>query len=222
MNIQRLPVFFIAGLVACVVLLSGCDKLGFGTKQSNALGNRPDLDCIIANDFYAVHFSAYLQPDKNDKNPDPKAAFVPFCQKIPRAGKMFFTADLIDRDIRATPIGIKLVEVEKTGQKAPDDVREIRTVAEIPSKLYPKGAVEAQADVDKTGDYVLYLLIGEAMEDDDKFRIALEVGVDPKGADLPLAAIGGVVALVLLVLGFLVYLHKRRKAAQTNGNGEQP
>jgi hypothetical protein len=114
------------------------------------------------------------------------------------------------------------VEVEKTGQKAPDDVREMRTVTQIPSKLYPKGAVEAQADVDKNGDYVLYLLIGEAMEDDDKFRIALEVGVDPKGADLPLLAIGGVVALVLMVLGFLVYLHKRKKAAQTNGNGEQP
>ena len=218
MNIQRLPAFFIAGLVACVLLLSGCDKLGFGTKQSSALGNRPDLDCIIANDFYAVHFSAYLQPSKDDKNPDPKAAFVPFCQQIPRAGKMFFTADLIDRDIRSTPIGIRLVEVEKTGQPAPDDIREIRTVAETPSRLYPKGAVEAQADVDKTGDYVLYLLIGEAMEDDDKFRVALEVGVDPKGSQLPLIAIGGVVALVLLVLVFLVYLHKRKSKA---GNGDQ-
>lgn len=222
MTIQRLPVLLIAGLMACVFLLSGCDKLGFSNKQSNALGNRPDLDCIIANDFYAVHFSAYLQPSKDDKNVDPKAAFVPFCQKIPRAGKMFFTADLIDRDIRATPIGIKLVEVEKTGQKAPDDFREIRTVAEIPSKLYPKGAVEAQADVDKNGDYVLYLLIGEALEDDDKFRVALEVGVDPKGADLPLVAIGGVVALVLVVLGFLTYLHKRKKAAQADNSGEQP
>lgn len=209
-----------AGLLACVFLLSGCDKLGFGTKQSNALGNRPDLDCIIANDFYAVHFSAYLQPSKDDKNVDPKAAFVPFCQKIPRAGKMFFTADLIDRDIRTTPIGIRLVEVEKTGQKAPDDIREIRTVTEIPSKLYPKGAVEAQADVDKNGDYVLYLLIGEAMEEDDKFRVALEVGVDPNGTDLPLIAIGGVVALILLALVFLIYLRKRKKAAQTDGNGE--
>lgn len=222
MNIQRLPVFFIAGLMACVFLLSGCDKLGFSNKQSNALGNRPDLDCIIANDFYAVHFSAYLQPSRDDNNADPKAAFVPFCQKIPRAGKMFFTADLIDRDIRTTPIGIRLVEVEKTGQKAPDDIREIRTVTEIPSKLYPKGAVEVQADVDKTGDYVLYLLIGEAMEEDDKFRVALEVGVDPNGSQLPLIAIGGVVALVLLVLVFLVYLHKRRsKVAQADGNGEQ-
>ncbi|ATG88557.1 LPXTG cell wall anchor domain-containing protein [Methylomonas koyamae] len=208
----RFPAFWLSALL-CAVLLSGCDKLGFGAKQSNALGNRPDLDCIIANDFYAVHFSAYLQPDKNDKTADAKAAFVPFCQQIPRAGKMFFTADLIDRDIRTTPIGIRLVEVEKTGQKAPDDIREIRTVTEIPAKLYPKGAVEAQADVDKTGDYVLYLLIGDAIEEDDKFRVALEVGVAPGGSQTPWLAIGGVATAIALVATFLIFLIRRRHKA---------
>lgn len=212
MTIQRFSAFWALALLGAV-LLSGCDKLGFGTKQSNALGNRPDLDCIIANDFYAVHFSAYLQPDKNDKTVDAKAAFVPFCQQIPRAGKMFFTADLIDRDIRSTPIGIRLVEVEKTGQKAPDDIREIRTVTEIPAKLYPKGAVEAQADVDKTGDYVLYLLIGDAIEEDDKFRVALQVGVTPDGQQPPWLAIGGVAAAIAAVAGFLVYLLRRKRKA---------
>lgn len=212
MTIQRFSAFWALALLGAL-LLSGCDKLDFGAKQSNALGNRPDLDCIIANDFYAVHFSAYLQPDKNDKTVDAKTAFVPFCQQIPRAGKMFFTADLIDRDIRSTPIGIRLVEVEKTGQKAPDDIREIRTVTEIPAKLYPKGAVEAQADVDKTGDYVLYLLIGDAIEEDDKFRVALQVGVAPGGSQFPWLVIGGVAAAIAVVAGFLVYLIRRKRKA---------
>lgn len=212
MTIQRFSAFWALALLGAL-LLSGCDKLDFGAKQSNALGNRPDLDCIIANDFYAVHFSAYLQPDKNDKTGDAKTAFVPFCQQIPRAGKMFFTADLIDRDIRSTPIGIRLVEVEKTGQKAPDDIREIRTVTEIPAKLYPKGAVEAQADVDKIGDYVLYLLIGDAIEEDDKFRVALQVGVAPGGSQFPWLVIGGVAAAIAVVAGFLVYLIRRKRKA---------
>ena len=218
MKIQRLSIFILSVFMLSAVFLTGCDKLGFGAKQSNALGNRPDLDCIIANDFYAVHFSTYLQPSKDDKNTDPKAAFVPFCQQIPRAGKMFFTADLIDRDIRTTPIGIRLVEVEKTGQKAPNDIREIRTITEIPSQLYPRGAVEAQAEVDKNGDYVLYFLIGDAIEEDDKFRVALEVGVEPGGSKLPAIAIGSLVALLLVVLGFLVYVYKRKskKSAQDN------
>lgn len=216
MNIQRI-FSLLASLVAICVFLSGCEQLGWGEKQSNALGNRPDLDCIIANDFYAVHFSAYLQPEKGEAAKD-KAAFVPFCQQIPRAGKMFFTADLIDRDIRTTPIGIRLVEVEKTGKPAPDDVREIRTIAEIPSKLYPRGAVEAQANIDKNGDYVLYLLIDEAIEEDDRFRIPLEVGVEPGGSALPAAA---AIALGVLLIGVLVFLmvwYKRKAAARATGD----
>ncbi|MCK9607698.1 MAG: hypothetical protein M0R33_14750 [Methylomonas sp.] len=208
MNIQRLFNFLVPVLMAGVLLLAGCEQLGFGAKQSNALGNRPDLDCIIANDFYAVHFSAYLQPSKAELNPENKAAFVPFCQKIPRAGKMFFTADLIDRDIRATPIGIKLVEVEKTGQKVPDDIREIRTLVEIPAKLYPRGAVEAQADVDKNGDYVLYFLIGDAVEEDDRFRVPLEVGVNPDDNALVWIVGIAVVLVIILGVGFLLYVYK--------------
>ena len=210
MNNQRHSSFFVSVLMACALLLTGCEQLGFGAKQSNALGNRPDLDCIIANDFYAVHFSAYLQPDKGNDTANTKEAFVPFCQKIPRAGKMFFTADLIDRDIRATPIGIRLVEVEKTGQKVPDDIREIRTISEIPAKLYPRGAVEAQADIDKNGDYVLYFLIGDAVEEDDRFRVALEVGVDPSDNSLQWVMGIAVALAVILAVGFLLYLYKFR------------
>ncbi|AEF98749.1 hypothetical protein [Methylomonas methanica] len=208
MNIQRLFTFLVPVIMMGFLLLTGCEQLGFGAKQSNALGNRPDLDCIIANDFYAVHFSAYLQPSKEELSPENKAAFVPFCQKIPRAGKMFFTADLIDRDIRATPIGIKLVEVEKTGEKAPEDIREIRTIVEIPAKLYPRGAVEAQADVDKNGDYVLYFLIGDAVEEDDRFRVPLEVGVDPDDNALVWVAGIAVVLAIMFGVGFLLYLYK--------------
>ena len=207
---NRLTTIFTTLLLSSTVLLGGCEKLGFGAKQSNALGNRPDLDCIIANDFYAVHFSAYVQPNKEDKQADAKAAFVPYCQKIPRAGKMFFTADLIDRDIRETPIGIRLVEVEKTGQPAPNDIRELRTVMQSDSKLYPRGAVEAQADVDKNGDYVLYFLIGDAIEEDDKFRVPLEVGVDPNALSLREIALGASGFAFVLGMGFLLYLFKFR------------
>lgn len=210
MKTHSLTLFSLTFILGCLLQLAGCEQLGFGTKQSNALGNRPDLDCIIANDFYAVHFSAYLQPEKGDAKADSKAAFVPYCQKIPRAGKMFFTADLIDRDIRTTPIGTRLVEVERTGEAAPNDIREIRTISETPAKLYPRGAVEAQADVDKNGDYVLYLLIGDAIEEDDRFRVSLEVGVDPNDNTLFWAAslAGGLI--FVLVLGFLIYWYKHK------------
>ena len=212
MTMQRFSSSGVFFAVFLSLLLVGCEQLGFGSKQSNALGNRPDLDCIIANDFYAVHFSVYLQPtaDEAKAAAESKKAFVPFCQQIPRAGKMFFTADLIDRDIRTTPIGIKLVEVEKTGKPSPDDFREIRTLTEILPKLYPRGAVEAQADVDKTGDYVLYFLIGDAIEEDDRFRVPLEVGVEPDDGSMPWLVGIAVAMAVLLAAGFLLYLYKFR------------
>lgn len=196
-----------------LLALTACEQLRQGSNTSNALGNRPDLDCLIANDFYAVHFSSYIQPSPEDLKANPKAAFLPFCQQIPKAGKLFFTADLIDRDIRSTPIGVKLVEIEKTGQPAPNDVRELRTLVDIPAKLFPRGAVEAQAEVDKNGDYRLYLLIGEAVEEDDRFKIDLQVGVEPKGNWQPLAAVGVLVSLLLIVIIWLVY-RRKGKAAQ--------
>lgn len=78
-----------AALLAALPLLSGCDKLGFGAKQSNALGNRPDLDCIIANDFYAVHFSAYIQPEKPITPPTPKPPSCRFVSKSPAPARCF-------------------------------------------------------------------------------------------------------------------------------------
>lgn len=216
MKTQQQKKYILAGVLLTALFFNGCEKLGLNFNKSNALGNRPDLDCIIANDFYAVHFSAYVQPDKNDRDADPKAAFVPYCQKIPRAGKMFFTADLIDRDIRTTPIGIKIVEIEKTGQKAPDDIREIRTVADIPAKLYPRGAVEAQADIDKKGDYVLFLMIGDAMEEDDKFRVPLQVGVNPNALPIVEITVGTITALALMTGSILLY----RRKLKARGNQE--
>jgi len=202
-------------------LLMGCEQIGLTSKQSNAIGNRPDLDCIIANDFYVVHFSTYVQPVAGLEPADAKAAFVPYCQQIPRTGKMFFTADLIDRDIRATPIGIRLVEVEKTGKPAPDDLRELRTLIEIPAKLYPRGAVEAQADIDSKGIYVLYLLIGDAIEADDRFRIALEVGVDPNAVPVGTFVIAAMITLLVAGLIVLAVIRLRARKADAGSSGQR-
>ena len=193
-------------------MLTACDKLTQFTNKGNGQGNRPDLDCIIANDFYAVHFSSYIQPKAEDRSSGTKLMFVPYCQKIPSAGKMFFTADLIDRDIRNIPIGIKLVEVDKLPEKGSNsDFQEIRTVLETSAKLYPKGTVEIQADVDKNGNYLLYLLIGEGIEEDDQFKIPLEIGVDPNALPINeiVAAIGGFLTIIVLIVFFFIRRKKQ-------------
>lgn len=212
MKIIIKPISNVLVLLMLGLCLVGCDSLGLTEKKTNALGNRPDLDCIIANDFYAVHFSTYIQPEKGEQTADSKAAFVPYCQKIPHPGKMFFTADLIDRDIRTTPIAIRLVEVEKTGKNPPEEYQEISTVAEIPAKLYPRGAVEAQANIDKNGDYLLYLLIGDAIQEDDQFKVPLEVGVDPYALPTQTILFLGLGAIIIVLGGFFIYTKFKSKA----------
>jgi hypothetical protein len=163
---------FLLGVLAATIL-SGCD-------MSEKLGTPPQIadvnsvGCLVANDFYAVHFSAYLKPKQGD---DRTALLTPYCQELPNVGQAFFAADLIDRDIRQTPIGIRVVEIEKTGDK-PDDFKELRELNNVEPKIYSKGVVEAQANLDKKGDYALILIIGgeEAMGEDDKLKITFHVG----------------------------------------------
>ena len=154
-----------------------------GCNASEKLGTPPQIadvnsvGCLIANDFYAVHFSAYLKPKEGN---DREALLTPYCQELPSEGKVFFAADLIDRDIRQTPIGIRVIEIKKTGDK-PTDFKEIRELNKVEPKIYSKGVVEAQADLDKKGDYALVLLIGgeDAISDEDKLKITFHVGKSP-------------------------------------------
>jgi hypothetical protein len=156
--------------------LSGCD-MSEKLSTPSQIADPNSMGCLIANDFYAVHFSAYLKPKEGNER---EALLTPYCQELPSEGKAFFAADLIDRDIRQTPIGIRVIEIEKIGDK-PTDFKEIRELNKVEAKIYSKGVVEAQADLDKKGDYALILLIGgeEAISDEDKLKITFHVGKSP-------------------------------------------
>jgi hypothetical protein len=212
---------FVLILLLSALVLIGCNKNTNGTQPQ--IADKDSVGCLITNDFYAVHFSAYLKPsqDKEGLSAENREALLrPYCQELPNTGKAFFAADLIDRDVRKTPISIRLVELEKTGKddtKA-DSFKEIHTILEVAPKLYPRGVVEAQADLNTNGYYALYLLIGgdEAISEDDKLRIQFHVGGDPNGLPLQimiLCAIGFVI--LISIASYLFYRHrKKRKAKQ--------
>jgi hypothetical protein len=203
-------------LLLLLSFLTGCDRDKLGTKPQV-----PDLNsvgCLITNDFYAVHFSVYVKTTTAPKDAkDREALLKPYCQELPVTGKAFFSADLIDRDIRQTPIGIRVVELELTGddETKPESFKEVRTITTVEPKIYSKGVVEAQADIIKNGYYALFLIIGgeEAISDEDKLRIAFHVGGDPDA--LPkktILMIGGGVVSVLILITLIVWLWKKRKA----------
>jgi hypothetical protein len=210
-------------MISLVVVgfVTGCDRDKLGTQPQI-----PDLNsvgCLITNDFYAVHFSVYVKTSTGKQDASDRAALLkPYCQELPDIGKAYFSADLIDRDIRKTPIGIRVVELELTGSddSKPEDFKEVRTITEVVPKLYPQGVVEAQADISKNGYYALFLLIGgeEAISDEDKLRIPFHVGGDPdalpKKTLMLIAA--GVVALIVLIIIALVWYRKKGKPTESN------
>jgi hypothetical protein len=206
-------------LLISMLLLSACSNPGYNDNPSQQM-TKATVGCLVATDFYAVYFSAYIQPTgDNNKVKDRKALFRSYCKNIPTTGAAFFTADLVGSELREMPIGIHIVEQELTGgdDSKAENFKDIRTISETPAKVYPRGAVEARAQLDKNGYYAIYLLIGgeEAIADDDKIRIPLHVGVDPDEKPIRtymIMGIGGIVGLALIA--FVAYRFMRRRNSQ--------
>jgi hypothetical protein len=217
---KKLPHYSaIVSLLCMSILLTGCDKFQDKSKPPQ-IQDLNSVGCLIANDFYAVHFSAYLKPTQNIKELDLKereALLQPYCQEVPKPGKLFFSADLIDRDVRQTPVGVRVVELEQTGSDETkiESFKEIRTLSEVPAQLYPRGVVEAQADIVKNGYYAMILIIGgeEALGEDDKLKVLFHVGGNPFGlSKKQMMIVGGGVFAFSILIGLLIWFIKRRKA----------
>jgi hypothetical protein len=200
------------------LLLTACESPGYNDNPSQVM-TKATVGCLVATDFFAVYFSAYIKPEGESTRmtaEDKKALFRSYCKDIPTTGTAFFTADLVGSELREMPIGIRIVEQELTGgdDTKAENFKDLRTIAEIPAKLYPRGAVEAQAKIDKNGYYAIYLMIGgeEAISDDDKLRIPLHVGVDPDAKPIATRVAMGVgVTLGFALIGFVAYRFMRRR-----------
>ncbi|MGH8644692.1 MAG: hypothetical protein ACREX4_09635 [Gammaproteobacteria bacterium] len=189
-------------------------------EQSSQGGQVDDklskLSCLVTTDFYMVHFTAF-QPRAGET--DPKQMFRPYCHDLPDASTAYLTLDLVDRDARKMPVGLKLVEEAQGAEQA--ELEPQRTLMEVPAKVYKHGVVETQADFDKPGHYALLVTIGgEAVAEEDTVRIPLRVGLGTVPAE---GSEGGSRGLLVVALGSVVLLaffgwrfFKRRKQATTS------
>ena len=198
--------------------LAACSNPGYNDNPSQQM-TKATVGCLVANDFYAVYFSAYVKPADDAAQSsvkDRKALFRSYCKEIPRTGTAFFTADLVGSELRETPIAIKIVEQEFAGgdENKAENFKDIRTLTEIPAKIYPKGAVEAQTVLDKEGYYALYLTMGEeALSEEDKLRIPLHVGGDPDAKPMWMRALTAVgITLGFAIISYVAFRFMRRQS----------
>lgn len=175
-----------------------------GNDRANYSGST--MKCKIANDFYIVHFTAMQEGHYSGEAND----FAKYCQEIPGTGRTFLSIDLLDRDVRKTPIALRVIEEEiGQGGQLP---KEKTTLQETPAKIYKTGTVETAVNITQPGHYALIALIGdEALTEDDRLRIPFTVGIiaQPQPVAWPSPWITLISGLVLLSLGYFAYTNKR-------------
>jgi hypothetical protein len=126
------------------------------------------MSCLVANDFYAMHFTSMQQGRNKNEAHD----FVKYCQEIPQIGMTFLTLDLLDRDVRNLPIAVRVVEEEFDQDGNPTTSK---TLKEVPAKIYKNGTLDTSVDISTPGHYALIAEIGDDMiTEDDRLRVPLQ------------------------------------------------
>jgi hypothetical protein len=138
------------------------------TKYSGA-----SMKCIVANDFYAVHFSAMQVGRQGGEASD----YLKYCQEVPAIGLTFLTMDLLDRDVRQLPILLKVVQEELDANGNPQTQK---ILSEVPARIYKNGTADTKYDFAQPGHYALIAEFGEPgdlVTEDDRLRIPFTVAL---------------------------------------------
>ena len=106
MNKQSTISSCLAALLALFVLVSASEAFAARSGKDGYSGS--NMSCLMGNDFYAVHFSAFQPGRRAGESTD----FTKYCQEIPGVGTTYLSIDLLDRDVRKTPISLRVVEEE--------------------------------------------------------------------------------------------------------------
>lgn len=199
------------------LLLAG-QAFGAGAPRDAGNGRQmyqgASMTCLVANDFYAVHFTAMQEGRYEGEQHD----FVKYCQEIPGTGKTYLSIDLLDRDVRNTPVALRVIEEDLgEGGQLP---KEKSTLVEVPAKIYKNGTVEAYAEITQPGHYALIALIGdEALTEDDHLRVPFSVGLPAvnQPSRWPGALVTVLGGCVLATLCYLAYRNLRLRRPSDAG-----
>jgi hypothetical protein len=203
--------------MGCVLVLGMIGPAGAANAPRDPFNGRQSysgssMDCLVANDFYAVHFTSMQQGRQKGQSSE----FVNLCHEVPAVGLTFLSIDLLDRDARTTPVALRVVEEEYTANG--DEPREKETLLEIPSKIYKNGTADARVEITRPGHYALIATIGEeALSEDDRLRIPFSVAVPPPTKASSwykdfAAALAFVFFAVMTVIGYRAYRAYNPKA----------
>ena len=143
------------------VLLIVTLGLLFTIRQAEAHGGAPIEEdiCTTRLDHSLIHLSLY-QPQV-----DPETEF---CTGIPASGSAFLVIDLVDFELRAVPLSLKITEQKDGDEKT--------VLIELPPQAYPQGVIQLHPNFEKAGTYSATLSRNDGIEGHGSFSLIVGQG----------------------------------------------
>jgi len=204
----------ICALIFYTVTMTACTNPGYNDNPSQQIANAR-VGCLASTNFFSVYYSLHVQP--SSEIPDAiitKDLFHTYCNDMPAPGKVFLTIDLVGSELRKVPIGIRIVEQDSGDALRQTENADSRTLLEVLPKTYSKGVIESQFELNKNGNYAIYLIRGgeDAASEEDKLIIPVNVGVY-SSTTLLMSRIIKIswITLGLALIGFAAFKYVRRR-----------
>lgn len=135
--------------------------------------------CVLRLGANILHFSGY-QPDKSRSE---------FCEDIPETGQTAIVLDMVDRDLRAVPVGFRLERKADDGTTA--------VLIDRPPEIHANGSMSIRYDFTQTGHYVGTVYADQPFQRSAVFPFSVGISRFPWlptiGGLVVVAAIGGFV-----------------------------
>ena len=155
-------------------------SMGFLYPQWQALWQMRDASseegknlpsCLKVSDFYSVHLTSFFLAAALDDDSDPREKamrYNQYCDRIPGAGKVIFTVDLMEQDARDQSVVLSLSQYNPQGQ--------LTLVKTLPAGHHPRGVLTLDIPIVERGKYLLKVAFGEAKTKDDIIEMPILVG----------------------------------------------
>ncbi|HUB64991.1 MAG TPA: hypothetical protein VL996_11225 [Methylocella sp.] len=127
--------------------------------------------CLKVSDFYSVHLTTFFLAAGLDDDSDPREKamrYNQYCDRIPGAGKVIFTVDLMEQDARDQSVVLSLSQYDSGGQ--------LTLVKALPPNLHPHGVLTLDTAILERGKYLLKLAFGKAKSKDEIIEMPILVG----------------------------------------------
>lgn len=165
-----------------LALLSACSSPGYNDNPSQK-NTVVRIGCVHTSEFYSTYFRIYLQPLVQAGNLSiRKSLFRAYCNDLPSAGQVFFTAELVGNELKSTPIAIRITKQNDNGgnHEISSTDGAAGTIAEFPAQVYPKGVIETRFILEWSGNYAIELIptTESGQPTQDRLRIPINIASD--------------------------------------------